>query len=360
MAELLTLDRAQLERFAQQTLGPDAVLVDWQLAPIRYADVGAGSRALYRVGATVRTGAKVRPWSLILKISRLGGPNSDTPSEGSYWRREALLYRSGLLGQLSGGLTAPACYAVEERPDGALWLWLEDVAEPPDAPAWTVERYGLAARHVGVLGAFAGAALPDLPWLNRGWSRALTQLEYAALVAPMRERPAEFVPILRLWEERETLLERLERAPQCLCHHDLWRQNMFDRRPDAQTVLIDWEQSGTGALGEDAGNLLAVCLLNLDIPAAQAPALRDAISEGYQAGLRAAGWRGDGGAVQNALLTAAALRGVFLMAGWALAIARDASGRFAAQTEQQWGRPVAEVLAQWQAAGAFLLAGVKR
>ena len=70
------------------------------------------------------------------------------PTEFSYWQREPLLYRSGLLDDLPGGVAAAHCYAVDEVAPKVFWLWLEDVADA-DGGTWTLSRYTEVARHLG-------------------------------------------------------------------------------------------------------------------------------------------------------------------------------------------------------------------
>jgi len=59
-------------------------------------------------------------------------PPSDDPTAINYWRREALIYESDRLATLSGALRAPRFYGRDERADGTLWLWLEDLGEGDD------------------------------------------------------------------------------------------------------------------------------------------------------------------------------------------------------------------------------------
>ena len=54
----------------------------------------------------------------------------------------------GMLNDLVGDLVAPRCMGIVEYPDKESWLWLEDIGESGDG-VWSLERYGLAARHLG-------------------------------------------------------------------------------------------------------------------------------------------------------------------------------------------------------------------
>jgi hypothetical protein len=53
------------------------------------------------------------------------------PSDWNYWKREALVFQSGILDDWKGDLVPVRCYDVVEQPDDSVWLWLEHVREPP-------------------------------------------------------------------------------------------------------------------------------------------------------------------------------------------------------------------------------------
>ena len=130
----------------------------------------------------------------------------------------------------------------------------------------------------------------------------------------------------------------MERVPQTLCHHDVWRNNLFACTSTAglqQTVAIDWELIGVGAAGEDAGNLLFVSLLNMDQEMADAPALAAAMQQAYVEGLHDHGWWDDTEPISFAF-RAAALRCIFSTITWPVAIVQDQTGRLANETEQRW------------------------
>ncbi len=221
-------------------------------------------------------------------------PSSDEESSAYYWRREPRAYASGLLDALGGGLRAPRLLASVERESGSVALWLEDAGEHPP---WSVERLGTVAERLGrVQGRFA-AAPPDEPWLCRGWLRAYTELR-REIIEGHGEPSA-------VWAERDRILGRVEAAPRTFAHHDFHPANLFG---DGETVVVDWAYCGLGALGEDAGNLVADTLLDGVILAGDGPALREAVWDGYRRGLAESGCAADETEIRYVFLAGTALK----------------------------------------------------
>lgn len=247
-------------------------------------------------------------WSIILKLfGNLSGIGRNNSTASGYWKREVLAYQSGMLVDLPGALTAPRCFEITEYPNDEYWVWLEDLGNGFDV-IWPLERYGLAARHLGQFnGAYlAGRSLPEASWLSRGRIQ-----EYLDLLAPMMEEldalktnPAlrgwlndeQIASIRRLWSKRELLLVALAKLPRCLCHHDAFRLNLMMRqREDGQeeTVAIDWSYFGTGVIGEELGTFVAVSLNFIAVDATHARELDRLAFAGYISGLQDTGWRGE-------------------------------------------------------------------
>lgn len=371
-ATVPTLDPHLLTTVLRQATHRDSIgLNTWQIRPLDYLNLSPASRALYRVSGTGDDrGARV-DWSLILKAFKAPAGSSDDPGQPFYWQREPLAYQSGLLPNLPAGLAAPASFGIIERPDRQIWLWLEDLGTPDETP-WPLARYGLAARHLGFFGAASASDRRAAPaaWLSEGMIKAwiadsATQIEriqrpgvweHPLLRAAFPTQPS--AQIVRLWNERDQLCAALERLPGTICHHDMWRKNLFARHTDdghAQTVAIDWELVGLGALGEDVANLFGVSLLNFDVEAEQALELEQIIFQEYLAGLHEAGWDGDVQAVRAAFVTAAALRCVFSTACWPVSITLDPSQRHISETEARWKRPIDQIFRQWSAVTQLLL-----
>jgi len=157
----------------------------------------------------------------------------------------------------------------KEDSDGAVWLWLEDVADRY-AGWWPPERTLLAARH---LGAFGGAFLgkpPEVPWMGRGYLRQrverasdrLTLFEDVATWQHERLRghfdPAMGERLRAVWARRGDLLDALDALPQTLCHGDCHRGNLIAAGATGErerTVAVDWGTAGAGPVGADLAEL---------------------------------------------------------------------------------------------------------
>ena len=162
---LVDMASGRLRELVPEALGePRAVLGEWEAVPLKGL-FGAleVARSVLKIRGMARVGAGERPWSLVLKVlGPAAGP--DDPTHMGYWKREMLLYSSGLLDDLPAGLRAPRCYGCDEPVDGVVWLWLEHVREDGER-AWPLARWALAARHLGRFnGAYlAGRPLPRAP-----------------------------------------------------------------------------------------------------------------------------------------------------------------------------------------------------
>jgi hypothetical protein len=353
-APLAGIDQATLTPLVQSALNSETVeVIDWDVQQV-HGGSGGGVRAsaVYRCSGRGRDQGHTVSWSLILKTF---SPAADAdPSAPYYPRREADAYRSGWLDDLPGRLAAPAGYGVVEPPDGGIWVWLEEVAGDA-GPRWPMERYALAARHLGQFnGAYlAGHPLPTWPWFSARWlRRVVTQAAPSIAQLPdVLQHPLgrRYFPgdtsarFYRLWAERERLLDALERLPRTICHLDAFSRNLFSRQADHgdQTVVIDWAFVGGGAVGEELEPLVCRTLLFTDVELAHAQELDGMVFAGYLDGLRDAGWQGDPRQVRLGYTAAVTLR-CLVSIGEVLPIILDESLHFL--TPQIFGRPFEEML----------------
>jgi hypothetical protein len=133
--------------------------------------------SVYRVRCTVSQPDGQTDWSVILKILK---PNSRRDSSDHYyWKREALVYRSGLLYQLPAGIKAPTCYAIEEQANGDVWLWLEDLELDKVRIDWGLRQMKDVSY---LLGTFNGCYLTDMKsWIDVCCSQAKPMNEQQAI-----------------------------------------------------------------------------------------------------------------------------------------------------------------------------------
>jgi hypothetical protein len=236
---------------------------------------------------------------------------SDDPRHWNYWKREALVYQTGLPGRL--GLGAPRLLGSAESLEGDIELRLENVQGAHGA-ALSVADLEVTARALGR--SQAAADLPVEDWLSRGFLRAYSGSrlvnwalidDHAAWAQPLvREHfsPSLRKGLVRLHAQRDRLLATMERLPRTVCHLDVWPNNLI-RRPDGEVVLLDWAFVGDGALGEDIGNLIPDSVFDLLLPHDLLDDLDAALTRAYLDGLRDAGWEGDERAVRLGICASA-------------------------------------------------------
>jgi hypothetical protein len=304
------VDAALLTPLVRQVLEDDkAKVFDWHYQPVAGGIVQAsgGSYGVYRFNGQAHSQGRMRPWSLILKATAAAvlaaGPiASADASDVFYWKREVLIYQSGILANLPEGLVAVRCFGVVEYPDQEFWMWLEDV----DDRAWSREDYGLAAYHLGQFnGAYlTGRPIPQAPWLSSGHLRTWLDWGEAGIMDierlsrhPINQKWLERNAVARmihLWSERERLLAALDCLPRTFCHYDAVRRNLMIRcnsAGEAETVAIDWAMAGIGFVGAEIAAMIGGGVY--EIPACELEGFEAVAFSGYIAGLRRAGWLGD-------------------------------------------------------------------
>ena len=347
------LPPAELESVFGTGAGRAAVSVEQVYEPVASASAG-----IWRVAHGGQ--------SAILKViahSAAGHPNWQSgadPTHWYYWRREVLAYESGLLGSMRGGLRAPACRLAAPRDDGGIALWLEDLRSTPGT-AWTLARYGIAARHLGHMqGAFlSGVPLPDHEWLSHDWLRSyllqrdadMHLVDDAALWADRRLAPwFADPPIARVHAMRADqprFLDALDALPRTLCHLDLHPANLFGNAHEDETAVIDWSFVGIGAIGEDAGNLVPDAVLDFHLDPADLDDLYDTVYAGYAAGLRDAGAATATDAARLGMAATIAAKYAWIAPAILAAVAED--------RVQLNRRPIEESLQWWGPTVGFLL-----
>ncbi len=309
-SRLAWLDAAVLTPVVRAALGrADLAVTTWDCQVVK-AETRPDGRLVCRVSGRARAdGRDNLPWSVFLKVPNATHTHRD-PWHREPFQREVLLYESGLLDDLPGGIVAPRLLGVTRRADDEPWMWLQDVTGLP-ALQWAVARFARLARQFGRMqGAFlAGRPPPDLPWLQtRHWLRERF-LTGAAQATVAWERFSEH-PLTRplyqsdlgrrvadLWERRETFLRALEAMPCSLCHGDFNYTNLFAPQggdPDQQTFVVDWQYAGWRQIGSDIAGLIADCSVAVARRKAAEPEdFLALVLPAWLEGLGEAGWHGD-------------------------------------------------------------------
>jgi hypothetical protein len=230
---------------------------------------------------------------------------ADDPAHWNHWRREDLAYTSGLVDAFApDGLRSPALIDRVGRSDGAVELWLEDVAGRPGSE-WDLADHRRFARRLGAAqGRLRDRALPDDDWLSRGWLRAYS-LSRPPGPAILDDDEAWNHPVVvdgfadsrdrirggfaDLWAEVDWWFDLIDRLPRTLCHLDCWPNNLV-AGADGTDVLLDWSFVGIGATGEDPGNHVPDTFFDHFMEPEAFAALDRVVWEAYAAGLESAGW----------------------------------------------------------------------
>jgi hypothetical protein len=366
LARAERVDGDRVEQVARAALGREAATVHtWHYEVLPYTQF-ISHRLLLRFSGEAVDAGRTYPWTAILKLARPSTPEHFATSD-IYATREVQAYRSGLLADLSGGLTAPRLLLLSEDEDGATRLWLEDVRDRFRG-GWPLTYYEVAARH---LGQFNGSylvdrALPSFSWLDAEWDGGHTN---PAAVADWVPRIADLVshdnvrrlfptlsaePVKSLLERQSLFLRVLSDLPQTLCHHEAARANLIARLGwdgEEETVAIDWETVGLGPVGAEIATLVFGTLRRLEVPAAQATLLEELVLRGYMRGLAEAGWRGDANLVRLGYALAISLRWSFITGFLEALVDSTAQTRLVSTR----GRSMGDLVAQYVPLTSFLL-----
>lgn len=249
-----------LTQVLSKILGTKIICADFQTKPLHGGTVG--NAELVTGNAETTEGRKL-PYKMVLKTQRKWERYSDPDS----WRREYDLYRSHFDALFSESFRWPQCYHAEmseEENETKIWMEYIDGISGVDL---TGDMYERAAeelgRFQGKLYAEQPALLQDLTNLSnvdymksfylhyRSWDSV-----YGYIRSDVCEIPKHICDMLVGIDERaDEILSRIEKLPIVLCHRDFWVANIF--YSEGNVILLDWDTSGWGYLGEDMASLIA-------------------------------------------------------------------------------------------------------
>jgi hypothetical protein len=201
--------------------------------------MGSATGTVTRLSGRAACGASEVRFSLVRKQSRpkpIGRHDAGRhdPRHWAYWRREPLVYASGLLPAGGEPLVAPDCVGVAGDT-----VWLRDVGG-------VRESARVAARRLGAWQ--ASTPIPDVPWLaghQLAQRIAVSALDFRGVDVERR--------LVDVWERREELLARLVGVPEVVGHGDFSMGNLV--ADGDRTVVLDWATFGVAPVGADLAHL---------------------------------------------------------------------------------------------------------
>lgn len=243
-----------------KTLNTKIICVDFQTKQLHGGTVG--DVQLITGNAKTIDGGKL-PFKIVSKSQKKWGRYNDPDS----WRREYDFYQSNFGALFSESFRWPECYHVEmneEENETQTWMEYIDGISGLDLTSDMYERASEElGRFQGKLYAEQPAFLQNLTNVSnvdymkkfylhyRSWKRVYDYIRSADC-----EIPKHICKMLIDFDESaEEIFNRIEKLPIVLCHRDFWVTNIF--YSGGKIILIDWDTTGWGYLGEDMASLIA-------------------------------------------------------------------------------------------------------
>ena len=268
-------------------LKTNIISADYKTTQLRGGTVGDVQLV---TGECITGDGRILPYKIVSKSQkkweRIGDPDS--------WRREYDLYNSNFGTLFSDTFRMPVCCHAEINEEENEWqVWMEYI-DGVSGLDLTSDMYELAAEK---LGQFQGKIYAEQPSILKNLTN-LSKVEYAKnfylhyrsweevydyIRSDDCEIPDHLCKMLIDIDEYEAdVWKRIESLPIVLCHRDFWITNIFmcenlktsDEKRESdfsssictasggvgsekQIILIDWDTTGWGYLGEDIASLIA-------------------------------------------------------------------------------------------------------
>lgn len=319
------LDKKWLRQLSNTFLSFESgFITDWSCQAIGQANKNFVTDGVYRIaGTSENSDGEHHSWSFILKVV-IPDPLRDHPAHYNYWRRESLVYESGLLDHVPSTLLTPKCYSVDKKENGSIWLWLEDLKH--EERPWEKKDYAFATEKLGGIQAayLLGKPLPEFNWINRQWMRSWLHECEKYRYDPdhdIRRILLSDKRVAAIWDQYHQFehwindwLYALEQLPRTFSHQDFYEQNIIlntAHQRDGKLALIDWQFASISGIGEDLGRFLGLGLSRGQIPVDRFEVYRELFISSYIIGLRKYGWQGEEELVRFGFLAAFSLRSVW-------------------------------------------------
>ncbi|WP_340015372.1 hypothetical protein [Paenibacillus sp. FSL K6-1318] len=353
-----TEDVEYLVRSVQKLLEePDTVIQCWEVESINPGLLNFTTSGIYRIRGTATVVGASLSWSLILKCIKPDSAEKEDVTYHNYWKREAEIFSSGLLDHLPRRIIAPRCFAIQDRPDQTIGLWMEDVSGHSKCDhVWPLDDWGWIAERLGEFhGAYlTGTSLPQQEWICpywlKSWVRGCRQYapsiqepklksgfgdddtgargrrigvggsERYAIAGSIQEQAHSIWQWFNQYSEQmDKILNTLEQLPRVLSHQDLGKGNIFlpsERLDDSVLTLIDWQFMSISGVGEELGKLFGVNASFGHIAAEDISAVKEEVFDRYVHGLRTAGWIGDKRLARYGYCVAVSARSLWEVPEW--------------------------------------------
>ncbi|KKO53155.1 hypothetical protein [Paenibacillus sp. DMB20] len=323
----IKIDPAYIQSLLQRIEPSECLqLLSWNCSPL---GKNKEESSVYRVSCTVLDHNRKQNYALILKTLK---PDSirNQVDHYYYWKREALVYHSGILNQLPPGIRAPICHAVEECPDGSVWIWLEDIAIESIQSDWSITHMRKISYLLGKYnGAYiTGTLLPSEAFLCQNWMRSWVEV-CTAYAKPIEEQKVTWDsylnecngkgPMWVLYHNNRTrvnnLLETLELLPRVFAHQDVHWDNIFLEQLNGNDSLIaiDWQFASISGVGEELGRMFGYALLKKKVPVNKVAEYKEMLFLSYMQGLRDVGWDGNSKLARFGFTATASLRFIMVI-----------------------------------------------
>jgi len=319
--KLYGTNEALLEDIVRRLTVNKGTVTSWTSQPIGPKGGNFVTGGVFRLEGWANAEGSLRQWSMVVKIVR-SDPDRDDPTHYNYWQREVLAYQSDMLDQWRTEFRVPDCYAVEEKPDGSIWLWLEDMRMEP--LVWQDTEYAFTSEELGRFQAayLLGTPMPQYSWLNKSWIRSWVNecrryqswpLQDGFFIGDSRIKQIveRFERVLSSFDKWVVALEDL---PRTLAHQDFSENNVCmdrDRKGTPRLVLIDWQFASVSGIGEDLGRFFGLSISRGSIPIERFREYRAIFIESYIEGMRKMGWNGDERLPEFGFLASCAIRSVW-------------------------------------------------
>lgn len=284
---------------------PSFVIHDWQVQPLSGKGVMNPDGLFLVQGNGIdrdHPTHNIQSWQVVVKNFTVPEMES-TPDNMWYWKREVLLFQSGILDRVPGPVCWPRSYGVLES-EGSFQVWMEHIQD--ETPArWTMDHFRLAARELGRWNGRCSKEQvhPSAPWLSRelyrGWVELGNRISWRDYSSPFLQQALsseDFSRACRVFDYSEHFFAVLNKLPQVFSHLDFHRRNLMIRKNKEghdEVVAVDWAMVGTGPLGGDLYALIGLSAFVHEVEPEDMPALETVVFSEYLSGLRDAGWGGD-------------------------------------------------------------------